>query len=281
MPELPEVETIVSDLRPILKGQYFVAIKSSHKNHVVGATKNMGCIKGKKVVLVARRGKFINIFFENDYVMTIHLKMSGRLIWRDVGSDRSMTDEGSDAPLKYERTRIDFEKGSLRFCDVRKFGRVWIYDLKNYKKVTGIEKLGIEPLSKDFDMASFVNIFADRRGTVKKCLLDQRLVVGIGNIYADEGCFYAGIRPDSKIEKLNNHDLKNLFNGVLKALKQGIRNRGTSISDFADAHGKAGRNQEVLYVYGRGGKPCLKCGDELVKIKVAQRGTVFCRKCQK
>lgn len=277
MPELPEVETIVSDLRPILRGQRFVALKSSHKNHIAGAVANMRHIKGKKVCEVLRRGKFINIFFENDYVMTIHLKMSGRLIWRDVGSDRSMT----DAPLKYERTRIDFEKGSLRFCDVRKFGRVWICPDSEYERVTGIARLGFEPLAKNFSFEKFSRSFDRKRGCAKKWLLDQRIIAGIGNIYADEGCFYAGIRPDSKIEKLNNHDLKNLFNGILKALKQGIRNRGTSISDFADAHGKAGRNQEVLYVYGRGGKPCLKCGNELKKIKVAQRGTVFCKKCQK
>lgn len=274
MPELPEVETIVSDLRPILKGQCFVALKSSHKNHVAGAVMNMRRIGGKKVREVLRRGKFINIFFENDYVMTIHLKMSGRLIWLD-------NDGPASAFLKYERTRIDFEKGSLRFCDVRKFGRVWICPVDEYERVTGIARLGFEPFTSDFSFEKFSRSFGSKRGNVKKWLLDQRIIAGVGNIYADEGCFYAGIRPDSKIEKLEDSRLKKLFEGVLKALRQGIRNRGTSISDFADAHGKAGRNQEVLYVYGRGGEPCLQCGTKLVKIKVAQRGTVFCENCQK
>lgn len=276
MPELPEVETIVSDLKPILKDQRFVAIESSHKNHVVGAIANMRHIKGKKVREVLRRGKFINIFFENDYVMTIHLKMSGRLIWRSADNDGSVGES-----LKYERTRINFEKGSLRFCDVRKFGRVWICPISEYELVTGIACLGFEPFASDFSFEKFNRRFGGKRGNVKKWLLDQRIIAGVGNIYADEGCFYAGIRPDSRVEKLNSRRLKKLFEGVLKALKQGIKNRGTSISDFADAYGKAGKNQEVLYVYGRSGEPCLKCGNKLMKIKVAQRGTVFCEKCQK
>lgn len=283
MPELPEVETIVSDLRPLVVGQHFVDIKSSHKNHVKGALKNVDYIKGVKVVAVERRGKFINIFFANDYVMTIHLKMSGRLIWR--GTDESslaLDDKTFDAAsLKYERTKIIFDKGILHFCDLRKFGRVWICKISEYENVTGISRLGVEPLSNDFTMDRFSQELKKKKGIVKKWLLDQRIVAGIGNIYADEGCFYAGIRPNRRLETLENKEFKRLFEGILKALKQGVKNRGTSISDFADAYGISGRNQEVLYVYGRGGESCLKCGEKLEKIKVVQRGTVFCRKCQK
>ncbi len=181
MPELPEVETIVSDLRPILLGMSFVSIKSSHNNAVKEALKNVAFIEGKKVVSVERRGKFINIFFENDFVMTIHLRMSGRILFRAL---------------------------------------------------------------------------------------------------EDEALFYAGIRPSTNIENIDEDSLKLLFESILKALKQGIRNRGTSISDFRDAYGSTGRNQEKLYVYGRAGQECLKCSNLLIRIKVAGRGTVYCEQCQ-
>lgn len=270
MPELPEVETIVTDLKPVLVGMRFVDLTGTHGHSIHGALGNVPFIKGHKVVEVSRRGKFINIFFENDYVMTVHLRMSGRLIFCPLNED----------PLKFERTRIDFDAGSLRFCDMRKFGRVWISKAQSFELETGISRLGIEPLNGDLDLEKFKKIFEGKRGTVKKCLLDQSLIAGIGNIYADEGCFYAGIKPQARFEKLTEKKLKKLFEGVLKALNQGIRNRGTSISDFVDAYGKNGKNQEVLYVYGRGEKDCLKCGHKLVKDRVAGRGTVYCNSCQ-
>ena len=270
MPELPEVETIVSDLRPILVGMSFVSIKSSHNNAVKEALKNVTFINGAKVVSVERRGKFINIVFENDYIMTIHLRMSGRILFRPH----------DDAELKFERTRINFDKGSLRFCDMRKFGRVWIASKEDYEEVTGIYRLGIEPFSKEMTLENFLNLFTKKKGNVKRWLLDQSMVTGIGNIYADEACFYAGIKPTTNLQDLDKKKLEKLFKCVIKALKQGIENRGTSISDFQDAYGSTGRNQEKLYVYGRGGKKCFNCSSVLIKTKVAGRGTVYCEDCQ-
>lgn len=270
MPELPEVETIVNDLKPILINRRFLSITSSHDNHVAGALDNAGRVVDVPVREVRRRGKFICIDFENDYVMTVHLRMSGRLLWRDA----------DEPALRFERTRIDFDAGSLRFCDMRKFGRVWISKLADYEEETGIVRLGVEPLSKEFTLDRFVGLLRGRRGVLKKWLLDQGLIAGIGNIYADEGCFYAGVRPDALVENLSSVQLERLFEGILKALKQGVRNRGTSISDFADAYGRNGHNQELLYVYGRGGEPCLKCGEKLLKVRLAGRGTVYCEECQ-
>ena len=181
MPELPEVETIVSDLRSVLIGLIFVDIESKHNNTITKSLDKTSLIAGKKVISVERRGKFINIFFENDFVMTIHLRMSGRILFRAL---------------------------------------------------------------------------------------------------EDEALFYAGIRPSTNIENIDEDSLKLLFESILKALKQGIRNRGTSISDFRDAYGSTGRNQEKLYVYGRAGQECLKCSNLLIRIKVAGRGTVYCEQCQ-
>lgn len=271
MPELPEVETIVRDLEPKLVGMSFCDITSTHNNHIAGAIDNASFLRGKKVIAVGRRGKFINIYFECDYVMTIHLRMSGRILMRDTHEEE----------LKFERTRINFDGISLRFCDVRKFGKVWINKLEDFEMETGIARLGVEPLSEAFNLVKFQSLMAGKKGAVKKHLLDQSLIAGIGNIYADEACFYAGIRPDREVSTLKPAELNLLFKSVVKALEQGIRNRGTSISDFADAYGKSGSNQELLYVYGRGGKKCLNCKSVLVRSKVAGRGTVCCARCQK
>ena len=270
MPELPEVETIVRDLKPKLKGLAFREITSTHDNHISGAIDNAAALSGKKVIEVGRLGKYICVFFEDEFVMTIHLRMSGRILMRDF----------EEEPLRFERTRIDFDGVSLRFCDVRKFGKVWINKLEDFKEETGIFRLGVEPFSKEFNLERFKSLLAGKKGAVKKHLLDQALIAGIGNIYADEACFYAGVRPDREVSKLKPAELEVLFTSVMKALEQGIRNRGSSISDFADAYGKSGSNQEVLNVYGRGGKECFRCSEKLSKSKVAGRGTVHCPECQ-
>jgi formamidopyrimidine-DNA glycosylase len=271
MPELPEVQTVVSDLEPILPGMSFTALDGSHANSIAGALDNENKLNGVKVSAVERRGKFINILFENNYVMTIHLRMSGRLLFRSL----------DDEPLKFERTRIDFDKGSLRFCDMRKFGKVWIASKDEYEEVTGISRLGVEPLSKAFSAAKFEELLTERKGVLKKYLLDQSLIAGIGNIYADEACFYAGVRPEALVENLDKEKLAALHKAIVKALKQGVANRGTSVSDYEDAYGRRGTNQELLYVYGRGGKDCLKCQTSLKKIRLVGRGTVYCPRCQK
>jgi len=249
MPELPEVETVVNDLRPILVGK---------------------CFEGLSVLSVERRGKFIVIFLAEEKVLVIHLRMTGRLIVAGL----------EDEAFLYERRRLVFDDVSVRFCDQRRFGRVWLCDLRSYEEETGIWKLGVEPLEADFSTKVFADLMRGRKGTVKKWLLDQTLVAGIGNIYADEACFYAGVRPDREMGSLGEGDLERLYEAVLKALNQGVRNRGTSVKDYADAYGKSGKNQEVLFVYGRGRKGCLACGEVLVKCKVAGRGTVYCGECQ-
>lgn len=269
MPELPEVETVVKGIKPRLMGRHFLALRGKVKNAVIPSFEIFKTLKGLHVLNVARRGKFINIFFENDSVVTLHLRMSGRIIMCDL----------NDPALPFERTRIDFEGKSLRFCDVRKFGRVWLSRLDECESVTGISRLGVEPMGKDFNLRFFRKILDSQRG-LKALLLDQSLIAGIGNIYADEGLFDAGLRPERIGKSLSASDIQRLFESVKKVLNQGIRNRGTSISDFRDAQGKPGKNQKFLAVYGRAKKPCGRCGELLKKTVVAGRGTVFCKNCQ-
>ncbi len=265
MPELPEVETLCRDLSQTILGRSFLGARAFWEKSLVLDDCRVEDAVGGKVTDVMRRGKFLSILLDNDFVLTIHLRMSGRIIA-----------EKSEDGLDYERVRLIFSELNLKFCDMRKFGRVWLSKMNNYEKFTGIWKLGIEPLEK-----TDYKVLKGQKGIVKKVLLDQSVYAGIGNIYADEACFYAGIRPDTRIETLNDRELKRLFEGVKKALNQGIRNRGTSISDFHDAYGKSGKNQEVLFVYGRGKDDCLRCGASLKKGKLAGRTTVWCERCQK
>lgn len=295
MPELPEVETIVRDLRPVLlgresgdrssaDGQKFVSLESTHWK-AVGGSVDFGELEGMRAVEVWRRGKFFMIGFRDgsvtqeeasaagtgcDLVLTMHLRMSGRILIRDK----------NEAELKHERHRIDFENVSLRFCDQRKFGKIWLSRPDDFEADSGVQRLGLEPFGDEFTKEWFVEKFGEKRGLVKRWLLEQGLIAGVGNIYADEACFYAGVRPDARVENLSEKQIEALYEAVLKALKQGIKNRGTSISDYADAYGKTGRNQETVYVYGRGGEECFECGRTLVKTRVAGRGTVYCEKCQ-
>ncbi len=271
MPELPEVETVVNDLRPALAGLTFQNISGEWEKMVNPAFAAFKKIKNQKVLNVARRGKFIVILMENGKVITLHLRMSGRILVR----------KSEDCALPYERVRLDFDKASLRFCDIRKFGKIWLSDIENYESLSGIDKLGPEPLAENFGVESFAEAIEGQKGAIKRVLLDQTVIAGIGNIYADESLFYAGILPDREVSGLSVVEIEKLFEGIVAALKQGIRNRGTSISDYADAYGKTGRNQELLKVYGRGGEKCMHCENILTKVKLVGRGTVFCSNCQK
>lgn len=277
MPELPEVETIVNDLKQLLPGAVFSEFVTEFPRILVVEAALVKKASGKKVERVERRGKFINIFLEDDLVMTVHLRMTGRLIVRKA----SVNGELSEPAIPFERVRIEFDRHSLRFSDIRKFGRVWLNTASDFEQKTGIWRLGPEPLEEDFTFEKFLGRVQNKKGSVKKILLDQTIIAGVGNIYADEGMFYAGLKPEREISKLKRAELEKVFHGFIRALNQGVKNRGTSISDFADAFGHLGTNQEVINVYGRGGKPCYSCGESLQKIKLAGRGTVFCRSCQK
>lgn len=271
MPELPEVETIVNDLKQLLPGAGFSEFVTEFPRILVADAALVKKARGAKVERVGRRGKFINIFLEGGLVITVHLRMTGRLIVRKTGEEE----------ILFERICIEFDTCSLRFSDVRKFGRVWLNTVEEYEQITGIHKLGPEPLESTFTFEKFLARVENKKGSVKKILLDQTIIAGVGNIYADEGMFYAGLKPEREISKLKKAELEKVFHGFIRALNQGVKNRGTSISDFADAFGHLGTNQEVINVYGRGGKPCYTCGESLQKIKLAGRGTVFCQSCQK
>jgi len=267
MPELPEVQTQVDDLQ-ILKGRRFIKIQSnSIKNFEPIFPVFHETIKGLAIERIKRRAKYIVFFLEKQVMMVVHFRMTGHFL--------------INAEDPYIRTIFELDNGLLlNYSDIRKFGHFWLSDIHNYERISGLDKLGIEPFSTDFTFKKFQEILKGKKGYLKPFLLNQKYIVGIGNIYADESVFLANLHPLSKLENLTTKHQKKLYNAIIESLKKGVANRGTTIGEYVDTKGKYGKNQYELFAYKRGGKKCLVCGTEMERIVVGQRGTTFCKKCQ-
>lgn len=268
MPELPEVQTQVDDLQ-VLVGRRILTIKSnSIKNFNPVFPVFRETIKGLRIESVKRRAKYLVFFLENDVVMVVHFRMTGHFL--------------INAEDPYIRSVFLLDNDEvLNYSDIRKFGHFWLSDIHNYERVSGLDKLGIEPLDQEFTFKKFQEILKGKKGFLKPFLLNQKYVVGIGNIYADESAFLAGLHPLSKLENLKATQQKKLYESIIKSLQKGVANRGTTIGEYVDTKGEYGKNQFELLAYKRAGKKCLVCGTEMERIIVVQRGTTFCKKCQK
>lgn len=273
MPELPEVETTVRDLRDSLVGHTITGLTYAdwpkmfitHPPEVVSQL-----IEGETVLAVTRRAKYIILELTNDRYFVLHRKMTGNLLWR----------RNDEAHHKFTRVIISFDNGyDLYFTDARKFGRVYLF-LSNEELLSFFGKLGPEPLLDDFTLQIFEGIMMRRKGMLKPLLLNQSWVVGLGNIYANEALFVSGLHPARRAETLNAAEREKLYHAIRQVLETGIKNRGTTLSDYLDGNGRPGNNQEYLLVHFRDNKPCLNCGTPIVKITVAQRGTYLCPQCQ-
>lgn len=270
MPELPEVETVVRGLRGPLVGQQIANMWHDWAPtiHLPGAAEFAARIAGQTVRAINRRGKYILIELEHD-TLVVHLKMSGRLYVADAKS----TNEAD----RWVHVRFDLDNGKqLRFSDVRKFGRVYLTnDLASL-----LAHLGPEPLSDDFTLEGFRAGMEGRKRAIKAQLLDQEFVAGVGNIYADEALFRAGIHPAAAAGTLTAEETARLQQTIHDALVDGIKHEGASINWYRKPDGQKGESQNHFYVYGRTGLPCRQCGTAINKIRVAQRGTHFCPLCQ-
>ena len=270
MPELPEVETVVRGLREPLIGHTIQSMWYDWENtiHSPDAIEFSARIEGQIVQAINRRAKYILIELDTD-VLIVHLKMTGRLYVADK-------DEVQVAD-KWVHVRFDLDKGKqLRFSDSRKFGKVYLTD--NLDKLLG--HLGPEPLEDDFTLEVFRSRFEGRSKIIKALLLDQTFVAGIGNIYADEALFRAGIHPLVRSDQLSDQDTELLHQTIRDTLFAGIEHEGASINWYRKPDGTEGNSQKHFYVYGQDDKPCQNCGTIIDKIRVAQRGTHFCPNCQ-
>jgi formamidopyrimidine-DNA glycosylase len=271
VPELPEVETIVRDLRPELQGCVILSAEVYWPRTVATSTvlAFQQRIAGQRVEAVGRRGKYVTLRLCDGDWLLIHLKMTGRL---EVMPEHA-------APDKYVRAvlRLD-DRRQLLFRDPRKFGRLHL--TCDPEGILGA--LGPEPLADDFTLEAFDALLRRRRGRLKPLLLNQHFVAGLGTIYADESLFTAGLHPQRTADSLSDAEIAGLYHAIRCVLRQGVENRGTTLSDrgYRDAKGRAGGNQAYVRVYGRAGEPCTRCGAPVERIVLSGRSTHFCPQCQ-
>jgi formamidopyrimidine-DNA glycosylase len=271
MPELPEVETVVRGLRESLPGHEILGVEVFWPRSVRDLDPEaFACrLEGQRVVDVGRRGKWIVISLSEGHTLLIHLRMTGQLVW-----------EPEDSPdEKYTRVLFHFDDAwRLRFSDMRKFGRIVLTDSSD--EVLG--DLGPEPLSDDFTVARFEEMLSERRGRIKSLLLNQRFLVGLGNIYVNEALWRAGIHPRRSANDLSCSDVRELHGAIRSVLREAIASNGTTLADggYQRADGSSGEFAHQLAVYGREDAPCPRCGETIERIEVGQRGTFVCRRCQ-
>jgi len=278
MPELPEVETIKRDLTRLIVGKKIVGVKVFSKKSFQGNPKK---IVGLRIFGIERRAKLLIIKLTEGYLVG-HLKMTGQMIYKSSRSREGSKSSKSSRRDKYTRVVVEFKsRDRLLFNDLRKFGWLKLMDEKEVEKIN--EGLGPEPFSKEFTTDYLINIFSKTRRVVKIVLMDQKKIAGIGNIYANEALFLAGIKPDKQAKELKIGKIKKLRGTIIKVLKDGIKYKGSTAKDdhYRQATGKRGSYQNHFWVYQKNGEKCEKCRALIKRSKIGGRGTFFCQRCQK
>lgn len=285
MPELPEVETTVRGLRKKLLGLRFRDVWSDREKAVrqAGGVANFNkAIKGKKILKVWRRAKFIVIDIEGPKSIFIHQKISGHLmydkykledgIWRSVGSGVLKTDP------KNQHIRVCFGLSNgfqMALSDVRRFGKIMLVDDKAIENLKEVDALGPEPL--DISYPDFQKLFENKKGRIKQVLMDPYFIVGIGNIYADEILWQVGLHPASRVENLDKKDIKKIYTAMQDILKLSIKLKGSSMDDYRTPSGEKGSYQDIHKAYHRTGQKCLKRdGGIMARLVLGGRSGHFC-----
>ena len=272
MPELPEVEVIRRDLVRSVEGRriHSAKIAEARLTRRRGAPREVeAALRGQRVRALRRRGKFF-VFDLGRESLVVRLGMTGQLLWSENG-------EGF-RPDQYTHAELIFEGGGiLYYRDIRKFGEMFILPTASVEDTL---RVGVEPLGPTFT-PEVLQRMCRSASKIKPLLLNQTKIAGIGNIYADEALFRAGIRPTRRAASLRREEIRSLRRAIRAVLQAGIRHRGSSISNYRDARGQPGRFVALHRVYHRHGKPCLSCGTPIRRIVLGQRGTHFCPTCQR
>lgn len=287
MPELPEIETIRLGLQKYLIGRSIEDIQIKIPKMFSGNKKD---VIGAKIVGLKRIGKGLIIELSNDFVLAIHLKMTGQLVYSDNKTkDLKLSAKigGTTLPSKYShivfKLKAQNEKRKtnsyLYYNDLRRFGWIRVVKKDELMQIPFFKEMGPEPLN-NLTMKQFNNIVLSSNLTIKVLLMDQKKIGGIGNIYANDALFKAGIDPRRKGKTLSETEIKKLYDSILKVLKKGLEYGGSSDENFVNALGQEGNYQKHALVYGREGKKCRVCGGVIKKIKLGGRGTYFCPSCQ-
>ncbi|MCK5332702.1 bifunctional DNA-formamidopyrimidine glycosylase/DNA-(apurinic or apyrimidinic site) lyase [Candidatus Parcubacteria bacterium] len=273
MPELPEVETIRRDLEKKIIGKKIIKIKvlqkKSIKNDLTRFTK---ALENNSIESISRKGKLLIMKIkENGKYLLIHLRMTGQILC--CAAERKVA--------KNTRVILIFNDSSkLFFNDTRRFGYLQIANEKEKKEI--LLKMGIDLLDKNFTFEKLKELSRNKKRLLKSFLLDQKMIAGIGNIYADEICFDTKLRPDRIIGELNDKELKKLYNSIIRIIELALKSRGTTFNDYVDSRGKKGNFSKFLKVYQREKEDCRSCHQRSIqKIKVGGRATRYCTHCQK
>ena len=264
MPELPEVQTVADHIKPEILGNYILSVDPIW-NKVLDNFDSKDIEGRHKILNVTRRAKFIIIQFEN-FLLAIHLRMTGKLYVLE-----------NDSHPKHTSAIFFLEGGKkLIFEDTRKFGRIY-----RYNDLTEInERHGPEPLESNFTSESLVRLIKSKKRNIKALLLDQSMIAGLGNIYADESLWKSKIHPNSLSHKIPKKRIEDLYNNIKIILTEAIEQNGTTIIDFS-VNGESGKYTNELKIYGKVNSNCYRCKYKIMKIRVAGRGTYICKKCQK
>lgn len=286
MPELPEVETIQRGLTPLIVKKKIVQVDvdSTTRKAFQGDEANVTDVT---VIDIRRKGKALLIDLDNGYTMMIHLRMTGQLIWRgtEEGEDfaaghpsKNFTDA---LPNKQTRVTFVFNEGSLYFNDQRKFGFVKVIPTGEVEQEKFIAELAKEPWEMDVKEL-FSKCQRHAKAPIKAVLLDQKVIAGLGNIYADESLFYASVHPETRAGDLTEEQVGLILEGARSVMMASIDSGGSTMATYVKPDGSTGDYLEnFAQVFRREGKPCIRCGTEIVKMRVAGRGTHVCPKCQK
>ena len=272
MPEMPEVETVRRGLIENVQGRKITHVEIRYPNLITGDVEQfIEFVTGSTIQGIGRRAKFLLIHLDNGYTIISHLRMEGKY---RISADPSAIDKHSHAIFSLDNGQ------KLIYNDVRKFGRMQLWNTDDLANNKSIAKLGPEPLSKEFTFANLKPRIVRHRKDIKTVLLDQTVMSGLGNIYVDEILWKVKIHPETPADHLSDLDIQNIIEASKTEMQNAIAAGGSTIRSYLDANGHKGNMQNSLKVYGKEKTPCPRCGTEIVKIKVGGRGTHFCPHCQ-
>lgn len=271
MPELPEVEVVRQSLESLVLGRKVesVSVRCASLRYPVPENLRVALV-GQTLGKIERRGKYL-LFGFNDVLLSWHLGMTGRFHVLSV----------REAVARHEHVRIDLDEGlSLRYCDARRFGYAGLLDVEGWQSHPWFRNLGMEPLWDGFDGNHLYEQCRHHRSTIKSLLLSGRVVVGVGNIYASEALYHAGIHPARRANRISRRRADDLAISIKKVLREAIMAGGSSVSDFVRVDGRPGYFVRKLAVYGRQGRTCARCGKRIQRKLIAGRASFYCPGCQ-
>ncbi len=277
MPELPEVESLRRILVRTAVGRTIVSVRIGEKRLRRRVTQDFSAtVEGRRIVKLSRRAKYLIIELDGDHVILVHLGMSGSLTHRHRGFD------AGDFDPRHDHLEFSLDDASqLVYNDPRRFGMVLLVERAALASTAELKGLGPEPLSRAFNANYLGDKARGRTGAIKNLIMDQRIVAGIGNIYASEILFRAGVRPTRRAGRVTRSEIEKIAAAVPVILRAAIGGNGTTFRSYRDSRGQPGRFATRLRVYGREGEPCYTCSTPIRNVIVGQRASFYCPKCQR